>query len=290
VNELREDFRDLGESKMHQCARIVVIVLMSVSCAAEEAANNSAELDGNRVAHSSQQMQVGTTSLPRTAQPPFRAQDDPNCMRAIIQRTASVVEGVIQDVSYTYDEKNGPRTVHTLQIESIYSGTPPNKSVKLSQLGGPLNDGRFISTSYSEDFVIGARYIVFLSADTWFVTPFSTKALRVGLIAGREVLTNSEGHVLKRIVPEGMLFSTETIPAESEPVRGSVSQGPSATSVTPQSLYAALTRSDFKRLLSEAIDAEGEMPGGTFAETSSPKHEKWNLVQVAPRANTGDAK
>jgi hypothetical protein len=167
------------------------------------------------------------------------------------------VEGTVQGISYSYDEQQGPRTISKFAIDHVYLGDDPGTSVDLAMFGGPAPDGRFYSSSIGSDFVVGGRYILFLTNSRWSNTPLEAPALRIGNAFGREVLTDDSNHALVGLEPEGLRF------------------GP-----TPTDLGAAgtLDRSELKRLLLEAAAEEQVAPGGAFSKSPTMPTSDWRVA------------
>lgn len=180
----------------------------------------------------------------------------------MLRRSAAVVEGTVQSITYTYDEQLGPRTVSQVAIESVYLGDNPGNTVELAMFGGPAPDGRYYSTSIGSEFVVGGRYILFLTNSRWSVSPLEAPALRVSSTRGREVLTDGSNQPLTGLEPEGLHFD--------ETARLGVG--------------GTLDRSELKRLLAEASADERVVPGGRFRESPTMPTDNWRRTPASPPA------
>src|SRR5690606_32057317 len=94
--------------------------------------------------------------------------------RDALVASAAVVEGEVTEIFYTYDEREGPRTVVTLSGVSVHLGEYEEDFVDIAYLGGPLPDGRYLNVSELPTFAFGQRYLVFLHEGGWFYSPVVT--------------------------------------------------------------------------------------------------------------------
>jgi hypothetical protein len=101
-------------------------------------------------------------SLQGTPDPPFK--------RAL-QSTASVVEGEVIDISFSYDEWYGPRTNVTLRNVVTHLGSFADREVMLPMIGGPMPNGHRLVVSDQPKFQYGCRYMVFLLRGRWQESP-----------------------------------------------------------------------------------------------------------------------
>jgi hypothetical protein len=174
----------------------------------------------------------------------------------MLRRSAAVVEGTVQEISYSYDEQRGPRTISKIAIDDVYLGDHPGGTVELAMFGGPTPDGRYISSSIGSEFVVGGRYVLFLTNSRWSVTPLEAPALRIAEASGREVLTNESNQTLTGLEPEGLLF------------------GPAPTLLAAA---GTLDRSELKRLLAEATADERVAPAGAFSKAPTMPSNNWRV-------------
>ena len=106
----------------------------------------------------------------RAAAPPTSAQT----FEEVLRQTAAVVEGSVEDISYRYDEAEGPRSVATLSRLVVHIGslgkTAPN-TIELRSFGGPLPDGREMFATHVPALLPGKRYVLFLRNTDWSLSP-----------------------------------------------------------------------------------------------------------------------
>ena len=263
----------------------ITIALVCASCAGETAISESRRPNNGSGGDATQSSKA--IAKPSSSAQVRSSSFDPNSTHGILEQSAAVVEGVIQNVSFEYDERKGPRTVSTLKIDAVYAGAKPNDMIRLSMFGGPTDDGQIISTSVFMNFIVGARYIVFLRNGEWFYSPATAAALRVDSSLGREVLADSDGRVLQGLTPEGLHFGPKQVFSEVDAPSANQIRTTAVANLSPQSLTGTLNRSDFKRLLAEAITAEAVEPRGEFIEAPESNRTSWNKVPTAPSDSYG---
>jgi len=205
---------------------------------------------------------------------------DPYATKTVLTRSAAVIEGIVRDIKYSYDEHTGPRTVVSLDVTKVHAGTYDEPRVELRMLGGPTPDGRFMSTSETVDFAIGKTYIVFLTNQSWFYSPMPAAPLRVERVAGKEVLLNPQGHPMTGLSPRGLRFGYETVFQNSIASSRTTIQ---TTTANPRLVVAgSLDRAGFGRVLREAIAAEGVSPSKKFNPLPEDRGPNWRVEKTAP--------
>lgn len=113
---------------------------------------------------------------------------------------ASIIEGRVVDVSFSYDPVEGPRTVTTFTDVQTHRGEKIESPVRIATLGGPLPDGRLLVIPELPEFRIGSSYIILLTGSDWFYSPvIGDYAFRVERIGGRELLVTPTGHPVVNI-------------------------------------------------------------------------------------------
>jgi hypothetical protein len=88
-----------------------------------------------------------------------------------LANTAAIVEGSVKDVTYTMDEKAGPRTVAMLTDVRADFGNYDSSSLALATLGGPVSEKKELFIPELPRLTEDTRYLVFLTNGDWFYTP-----------------------------------------------------------------------------------------------------------------------
>jgi len=122
--------------------------------------------------------------------PPTSVDEDDAC--SLFEQSAALVEGTVDRIRYTFDERRGPREEITFRGVTVHLGTEPFPPLVVRTLRGPLPDGSFLDPTEQPRFVRGATYLLFLRNTSWFYTPV-LEALRVERVASREVLIDQQG-------------------------------------------------------------------------------------------------
>ena len=118
---------------------------------------------------------------------------------------ATVIEGRVVDVSFTYDPVEGPRTVTTFADVQTHLGEVVGSQVRIATLGGPLPGRRILVIPELPEFRRDSIYIVVLTASDWFYSPVvANYAFRVERLGGREVLVTQTGHPIVGITRSGI--------------------------------------------------------------------------------------
>lgn len=127
---------------------------------------------------------------PKDAAPPTAADD----LYSILNQTAFVVDGLVEEIRNVYDEGSGPWTEIVLNDVTAVVGSEAPSSITIRQFGGILEDGRVLEIVGQPIFYIGKRYIVFLRNTAWNLSPVVANfAFRVEEVDGFEVLVNDMG-------------------------------------------------------------------------------------------------
>jgi len=107
--------------------------------------------------------------------------------RSILEQTASVVEGDVHDVYFSYEPCAGPRTHFRVRDARAIVGSDTPQEFEVQILGGPLPNGKWIHVSEVPMLAVGARYILFLRNTDWTFSPtIGRLALRKTQLSGRE--------------------------------------------------------------------------------------------------------
>jgi len=205
-------------------------------------------------------------------------------MRAIVDQTSLVLEGDVTDVSFTYDEVDGPRTLTELSNVVVHLGDRSAVSgvVRLRSFGGPLPDGRRVDEMHTPTFAYGKRYLVFLRNTDWTLSPVvGGMALRVEEVAGKPVLVTAGGATVAGVGEAGLVLGAhifEPLPAGVEPGY----QPSIAPWVTRATVERALGARELVAALSSfSIHAGVEVSGG-FSPDPVAYGPRWNHVPTAP--------
>jgi hypothetical protein len=139
--------------------------------------------------------QSGGVILPRTF----------TTMQDLLPQVHSVVEGVVGDIRFDYEECEGPRTVVRLSEVSSLLGERHESRIELRIFGGQLPNGNFVSVSEIASFVLGARHVTILRNTDWRFSPvIGNLAFRHETIAGKPVLVNSSGFAATGVTETGI--------------------------------------------------------------------------------------
>jgi hypothetical protein len=94
----------------------------------------------------------------------------------VLRQTCAVIEGDVEDVSFKFDEVEGPRTVAIVTNVFVHLGslgTAPPSSVEIRSFGGFLPDGREITATHVPELAPGKRYLLFLRNTEWTLSPIA---------------------------------------------------------------------------------------------------------------------
>lgn len=151
---------------------------------------------------------------PSSARKPMAVTD----LASAVDQTAAVVEGQVTDISYEFNERDGPWTTVVLSDVRAHFGSAPER-LEIRQLGGPLPDDTVLVVTHLPEFIEGERYVVFLRNTVWNLSPVvGDFALRVEAVGDNEALVTTDGHAVLAIDAQGMEV-TEAPVAEVQPYR-----------------------------------------------------------------------
>jgi hypothetical protein len=80
---------------------------------------------------------------------PLRPPEAFDSLDGILRQLDAVVQGNVAEISYTYDDCLGPRTIVNVQNVTTLLGNEHTGSLELKILSGPLPDGRWVYVSES---------------------------------------------------------------------------------------------------------------------------------------------
>jgi hypothetical protein len=135
---------------------------------------------------------VGVTRQARSSHYPWH-----NSYKAVVDQTAAVAEGIVTGIEETYDEREGPRTLVTLSQLLVLWGEslPPNVTLKL--FGGRLPSRGRVDEVHIPKFVMGKRYLVFLSNRDWRLSPVTAhQAFIIERVQNKDVLVTTDGYAV----------------------------------------------------------------------------------------------
>jgi hypothetical protein len=130
-------------------------------------------------------------------------------LATFLRKTATVVEGVVEDISYDYDKAMGPRTLYRFKRIETHLGKFADEQFTVNIFGGPLPDGTFVRTSELPELVYGGTYVLFLINEAWFYSPLVSPdlALRRETVQGKKILVDVMGRPVSAIGPSGIGFT-----------------------------------------------------------------------------------
>jgi hypothetical protein len=115
----------------------------------------------------------------------------------ILRQTASIVRGRISAVEFSFDDCAGPRTNYVFSDAKALLGTEVPSRITLPVFGGSTPRGTWLRATEISSMAIGSEYTVFLRSTDWTFSPVVRNlAFRSETIGGREVLVDSDGHLL----------------------------------------------------------------------------------------------
>ncbi len=204
------------------------------------------------------------TPKARAGTPPSPA----NTLAEVLRQTAAVIEGDVEDVSFHFDEIEGPRTVAivtnvVLHLGSL--GTSLPSSLEIRSFGGFLPDGREIAATHVPELAQGQRYFAFLRNTDWTLSPIAFgHVFRVDTVGTKRALVDAYGRLVAGV------GATEIVAGPLLWVRPSGA----LDATTPPRLATWITEADVDRALDARELAEtlrtfaratGAWPHGSFS-------------------------
>jgi hypothetical protein len=202
---------------------------------------------------------------------------------AVLRQTAAIVEGDVSDISFSFDQAAGPRTIVRLSNVKSLWGTFSDSEVRLSVLGGPLPDGRYLDIAELPNFISGGHYVVFLSNRNWFHSPVIGEwALRTETIKGKGLLLSDSGNVIFGLSQRGLVASSFHA-FKPRPDAASLHDPPVAIpDLAQQDVSGAPTKDEFVNAVTSMAASLGIKPEGSFIPAPDPTRS-WNTIfTVAP--------
>ena len=121
-------------------------------------------------------------------------------LAAVLRQTAAVVEGDVEDVSFHFDEVEGPRTVAIVTNLFVHLGSlgkAPPSSMEIRSFGGFLPDGREITATHVPELAPGKRYVLFLRNTEWTLSPIAFgHVFRLDTVGTKRALVDAYGRLV----------------------------------------------------------------------------------------------
>ena len=197
-----------------------------------------------------------------------------------LANTAAIVEGMVKENSYTFDDKAGPRTVAPLVDVTTDFGRFEERTLELATLGGPINEKQELYVPELPQLTDDTRYLVFLTNVDWFFSPVVESyvfRLEKGP-RGTDVLIAPSGHAVEGLTADGLEFTDEPVVDEQvDASRPNVKPRPVENAA--ELLANAMSKDDFLaavRDLLRTVPLQGEFRG-------SPARDRvWNQISTNP--------
>jgi hypothetical protein len=193
--------------------------------------------------------------------------------------SASIIEGRVADIRFTYHPVEGPRTVAILADVETHAGEFLGSEVQIPTLGGPLPKGRTLFIPELPHFRKGSRYVIFLTASDWFYSPVvANYAFRVENIAGRELLVSQSGHPIVGVSSSGIESAGMSVDLPALELKTRFDR-PVLVSDAASRAEGALSKSNFLTLI-KAL-SQTYPPRGTFKRNIA-SGKAWNITPTDP--------
>ncbi|MDI1428312.1 hypothetical protein [Polyangium sorediatum] len=189
-------------------------------------------------------------------------------LAAVLRQTAAVIEGDVEDVSFHFDEVEGPRTVATLTNLSVHLGSlgasAPN-SVEIRSFGGYLPDGREIVATHVPELVAGKRYVLLLRNTEWTLSPIAFgHVFRLDTLGKTRALVDAYGRLVTGVGATEILTGPQLWVQPSGAVDGA-SPPRLSTWITEADMERALDAAELAEALRVFARATGAWPHGSFS-------------------------
>ncbi|MRG93891.1 hypothetical protein [Polyangium spumosum] len=189
-------------------------------------------------------------------------------LAAVLRQTSAVIEGDVTDVSFRFDEVEGPRTVATLTNVSVHLGslgpsTP--SSVEIRSFGGYLPDGREIIATHVPELAPGKRYFLFLRSTEWTLSPIAFgHVFSLETLGAKRALVDAYGRLVVGVGAEEVLTGPLFWTRPSGPLDPSTPPR-RATWITEADVDRALDPEELAEALRTFARATGAWPRGSFS-------------------------
>ncbi|MDI1442962.1 hypothetical protein [Polyangium sp. 6x1] len=186
----------------------------------------------------------------------------------VLRQTAAVIEGDVEDVSFQFDEVEGPRTIATVtnvfvHLGSLGKSTP--SSVVIRSFGGYLPDGREIVATHVPELAPGKRYFLFLRNTEWTLSPIAFgHVFRVDTVGTKRALVDAYGRLIAGVSATEIVAGPLLWTQPSGAVDGSAPPRLS-TWITEADVERALDAEELAEGLRIFARATGAWPNGSFS-------------------------
>lgn len=207
----------------------------------------------------------------------------------VLRQTAAVIEGDVQDVSFRYDDVEGPRTVATMVDIVVHMGSlgsSPPRTLELRSFGGFLPDGREVIAMHVPAFSAGKRHVVFLRNTDWVLSPVAFGfVFRVEHQDTKAVIVDPFGRLVVDVDVSGSV-SGAALWDRSNGALDALASAAKPRDLTEGELDRALDVAEFVDHVRAFATARGVWPSGTFSMTPGVPNRAWQFVATtAQRAS-----
>ena len=203
--------------------------------------------------------------------------------RPPLARTAAVVYGVVQEIRYTYDDVQGPRTLTRLEGLAVHLGAVEPAvpgELTLDSFGGYKPNGRFVSEVHTPGFLAQSRVLLFLSNLDWFYSPVvDDLVFRVERVGGKEVVIAASGEAVIGWSDQGpvlgvQLFDQSELREQATPTV--------LREVSEDAIKALPPLDEVLASVRRAADQGGIAIGGRFEPRPTLRGARWNALPTSP--------
>lgn len=217
----------------------------------------------------------------RAAAPPAVAES----FADVLRQTAAVIEGDVQDVSFRYDDREGPRTVATMANIVVHIGSlgsSPPRTLELRSFGGFLPDGREVIAMHVPAFSPGKRHVVFLRNTDWFLSPVAFGfVFRVEQQGSRAPIVDPFGRLVVGVGMSGPIAGAPFWARSDGGLAPSISPRMART-LTEDAVNRALDAMGFADHVRAFAAATDTWPRGTFSMVPVNSSRSWRFVATTP--------
>ncbi len=139
-------------------------------------------------------------SIKPFAMPPRHSPFGATGLCRLLEQSASLIEGRVREITFTYDPVIGPRENVSLGNVQTHFGADVGTQLVISNLRGPIPDEpeqTFLEVKEIPHFVRNGHYLIYLSRMPWFYSPVVLDgAYRIETVGTQEVLIDQTGHAL----------------------------------------------------------------------------------------------
>jgi hypothetical protein len=205
--------------------------------------------------------------------------------RAVVDQTAAVVQGIATDITETYSEEQGPRTVVTLSRLNVLWGDLREESVTLKLFGGPVPGRRGrVDEVHVPTFVRGKAYLVFLSNRDWRLSPVTARqSYLIESVHGKEIVVTTDGFAVAGI--DDVTGPTPLFPVYNLPDEIDESFVPKVSEeVTPELVARAASPAELVADLQRWAERNQVTVNGSFTDRPYSTGN-WRFPRMTPDPN-----